>query len=188
MKLSSLLFFLILLMGSSAALGQTTAQSDPPSPSDEYSTQRWVDYNSAGKFKIRFPKTPRESTERQQDATVYVAEHKGLLRYVATYADSLIHISDPKGFLRNISQAWLDANAARNPRVVNSEDTSVGTYPAKFLRVETQRHVVRIRWIVVNNRIYYQFVAAPNDQVAAESANGYEKLAMNFLNSFELTK
>jgi hypothetical protein len=176
-------------MGSSAALGQTTPQpGPPPPPSDEYFPQRWVDYSSTGKFKIRFPKPPREYTERQQDATVYVAEYKGLLLYVATYGDSLLHISDPKDFLRNISQAWLDANSARKPRVVNNEDTSVGTYPAKFLQVETQRHVVRIRWIVVNNRIYYQFVAAPKDQVALESANGYEKLAMNFINSFELTK
>jgi hypothetical protein len=41
---------------------------------------------------------------------------------------------------------------------------------------------------MVQDRIYYQFVAAPKHKDALESENGYEKLAMGFLNSFELTK
>ena len=61
-------------------------------------------------------------------------------------------------------------------------------YPAQFLHVETPEHVVRVRWVIVKERIYYQFVAAPKHQNAMESANGYEKLAMAFLDSFELNK
>lgn len=56
------------------------------------------------------------------------------------------------------------------------------------MHVETPRDVVRVRWILVKNRIYYQFVAAPKHKSVMESENGYEKLAMSFLDSFELVK
>jgi hypothetical protein len=56
------------------------------------------------------------------------------------------------------------------------------------LEVETSRDVVRVRWIVVKDRGYYQFVAAPKHQNAMKSENGYQELATAFFDSFELTK
>jgi hypothetical protein len=170
-------------------LGQTNPQEAPPPPSDEYFPSKWIQYSSEpGRFKIKFPKTPRESSETQEQTKVYIFEHKGLLLYVATYADSLERIPDAGSYLDGVTQAWLDMNSGRNLHVVSNKPVTFAGYPARFLHVETPRDVVRVRWIVVKERIYYQFVAAPKHQNAMESANGYEKMAMAFLDSFELNK
>ena len=193
MKLSlTFLIYLLLLTSGSACIAQKNQSVDPPPPSAEYSSQTWVEYVSdAGKFKIKFPQKPRESSEVQNgiggQSTVYVAEHKGLLLYVTTYGDSASHIPDARAFLRDISKGWLEANSARKLQVVKDEVISVHSYPGHFLQVETQQDVVRIRWIVVKDRVYYQFVAAPKHQNALDSKNGYERLAMGFLDSFEFT-
>ncbi len=173
-------------------MAQTKPAAGPPPLADEYFPQKWVEYISdSGKFKIKFPGKPREYSEIQHgmggQSTVHVAEHQGgLLLYVTTYADAPSHIPDAKVALRNIRDAWLDANSARQLQVIKEEAISFHSYPGHFLQVETQQDVVRVRWIVVSDRIYYQFVAAPKHQNAMDSKNGYEKLAQAFLDSFEL--
>lgn len=195
MKISrSLAIFLLLFATGVTAYAQTNSQGEPPPPSKEYFPNTWVEYKPQGaKFKIKFPETPRESSETQEGsagpATVHIAEHKGLLLYVATYADAAAAgITDPKEFLSGISQSWLQANSARNLHVIKNEEISVAGFPARSLEVETSRDVVRVRWIVVKDRVYYQFVAAPKHQGALKSENGYQELALAFFNSFELTK
>lgn len=185
--------FLLLFASGLAAVAQTNNPDEPPPPAPEYFPKTWVEYKSqAGKYKIKFPQTPRESSETQEGsagpATVYIAEHKGLLLYVATYADAGASIPDAKAFLNGISQSWLEANSARNLHVIKNEEITVAGLPARFLEVETSRDVVRVRWIVVKDRVYYQFVAAPKHQGALKSENGYQELALAFFNSFELTK
>ena len=194
MKKSALIaIFLLVLTNCSVSVARSSGQDEPPPPANEYFPKTWVEYRSReGKFKIKFPKTPHESSETQEGdggpSTVYIAEHKGLLLYVSTFADAAAPITDAKKFLNNIDQAWLDANSARNLHVMKNEEVSFGGFPARFLQVETSRDVVRVRWVVVNGRVYYQFVAAPKHQNALESENGYEKLAMAFFNSFELNE
>ena len=195
MKISrGLAIFLLLLASGLTAFAQTNSQDEPPPPAKEYFPKTWVEYKSqAGKYKIKFPETPRESSETQQGsdgpATVYIAEHKGLLLYVATYADAAAAgITDPKEFLSGISQSWLEANSARNLHVIKNEEIAVAGFPARWLEVETARDVVRVRWIFAKDRVYYQFVAAPKHQNAMKSENGYQELALAFFNSFELTK
>jgi hypothetical protein len=189
-----LAIFLLLFASSLTAVAQTNSQGDPPPPSNEYFPKTWVEYKpQGGKFKIKFPQTPRESSETQQGdagaATVYIAEHKGLLLYVATYADAAAAgATDAKEFLSGISRSWLEANSARNLHVIKNEEIAVAGSPARFLEVETSRDVVRVRWIVVKDRVYYQFVAAPKHQNAMMSENGYQTLAQAFFDSFELTK
>lgn len=195
MKISrGLAIFLLLLASGLTALAQTNSQGEPPPPSNEYFPKTWVEYKPRdGKFKIKFPETPRESSETQEGsagpATVYIAEHKGILLYVATYADAAAAgITDAKEFLNGISQSWLEANSARNLHVIKNEESSVAGFPARWLEVETSRDVVRVRWIVVKDRVYYQFVAAPKHQGVMKSENGYQEMALAFFNSFELTK
>jgi len=185
--------FLLLFASGLTALAQTNRQDEPPPPSNEYFPKTWVDYKSReGKFKIKFPQTPRESSETQEGSagpsTVYIAEHKGLLLYVATYADAGAVITDAKTYLTNIVQAWLEANSARNLHVIRNEEIAVAGLPARSLEVETSRDVVRVRWIIAKDRVYYQFVAAPKHQNAKMSDNGYQTLALAFFDSFELTK
>ena len=185
--------FLLLFASGLAASAQTNNQGEPPPPSPEYFPRTWVEYKpQGGKYKIKFPQTPRESSETQQGkdgpATVYIAEHKGLLLYVATYAEAGTETIDAKTFLTDIAQSWLEANSARNLHVIKNEETSVAGLPARFLEVETSRDVVRVRWIATKDRVYYQFVAAPKHQGALKSENGYQELALAFFDSFELTK
>ena len=105
MKISRWFAILLLLFASGlTAFAQTNRQDEPPPPSNEYFPKTWVEYKSqAGKFKIKFPQTPRESSETQEGSagpsTVYIAEHKGLLLYVATYADAGAMITDAKRIL-----------------------------------------------------------------------------------------
>lgn len=181
----------MVLTGCAACMAQKKEIVEPPPPSDEYFPQKWINHvSNSGKFKIKFPKKPREYSDVQNGpggrSTVFFAEHKGLLLYVASYGDSDAHISDAKLFLAEISDMWLDANSARNLQVVKNEDVTFNGYPEKFLHVETEKDVVRIRWITVKQRIYYQFVAAPKRQNAKDGVSGYDKLAMAFLDSFEL--
>jgi hypothetical protein len=194
MRLLSLVgVFLIAVTTCSAVMAQAKPDDGPPAPSTEYSLQQWVDYSSVpGRYKTKFPKSPRESTQVQGDvgrqSTVYITEHQGILLYVTTFADLPERVPDAKVYLSNLSEGWLEANSARNLKVIKNEDISFNGNPARFLQVETPRDVVRARWVVVKDRIYYQFVAAPKHQNAMDSENGYEKLAMGFLNSFEITK
>jgi hypothetical protein len=192
MKLTiNFLLCLLMLISYSACQAQTNQSDNPPPPSNEYFPQKWFEYVSdSGKFKIKFPKKPNESSQIQNgiggESTVYISEYKGLLLYVTTYADSAGHIPDAKAFLNGISDAWLNANSGRNPQVIKNEEISFNGNPARFLQIETRNDVVRVRWIVVKDRVYYQFVAAPKHKNAMDSENGYEKLAMAFLDSFEL--
>lgn len=194
MKISRwLAIFLLLFASGLAASAQTTNSDEPPPPSNEYFPKTWVEYKSqAGKFKIKFPQAPRESSETQEGsagpATVYIAEHKGILLYVATYADAGVAIPDAKKFLTDIVQAWLEANSARNLHIVRNEEISVAGLPARSLEVESSGDIVRVRWIIAKDRVYYQFVAAPKHQNAMMSENGYQTLALAFFDSFELTK
>lgn len=165
----------------------------PPPPADEYFPQKWVKYVSeSGNFKIKFPKSPREYFEIQNglngQATVYIAEYKGLLLYVASYSDSPAPIFDVKVFLQNISNAWFEANSARKLQIVRDDEIWFMGYQGRFLQVENEREVVRVRWLVVKDHIYYQFVAAPKHKNAMASDNGYEKLALSFFDSFEIGK
>ena len=188
MKTNCTLFVCLLLLAAcSASMAQT--QTDP---SDESNPHKWVSYVSeAGKFKIKFPAKPTESSEVQEGeggpSNVYLAEYKGLLLYVTTYGNSASHITDAKLYLKNVGNAWLDANSLHNIHVLKDEEISFKNNPGRFVVVETQMQVVRARWIVVGNRIYYQFVLAPKRYNAPASENGYEKLATAFFDSFELT-
>jgi hypothetical protein len=87
--LVSIVICITVLANCLAARAERTPQDEPPPPSGEYFLRTWVEYkSSSGKYKIKFPKTPREYSEVQGgnegQSTVYIAEHKGLLLYVTS--------------------------------------------------------------------------------------------------------
>lgn len=187
----AVLLFLFVVATSSTSLAQKNQANATP-PSDEYNPQKWVSYVSElGKFKIKFPAEPHESSEVQQGengpSTVHIAEHKGLLYYATTYADSASHIDDANRFLNGVRDTWLDANSLHNIHLLRDEPLSK-SHPGRIVVVETQTEVVRARWIVVRDRIYYQFVLAPKRYKATAGENGYDKLATAFFDSFDLIR
>jgi len=193
MKIQIAILLFLFLFGCSTAIAQKNQANTPRPPSDESNPQKWVSYGSEpGKFKIKFPAEPHESSEVQEGesgpSTVHIAEYKGLLYYATTYGDSASHIDDAKGFLNKVSATWLDANSLHNIHLLSNDPISFKNYPGRVVVVETQMEVIRARWIVVRDRIYYQFVLAPKRYNAPASENGYAKLATAFFDSFELIR
>jgi hypothetical protein len=171
----------------------------PPPPANDYFPQRWKEFTSIeGRFKILFPGTPQQSSETianpsGRQLSFHRLTYKSFISYRVTYADYAKPIDDPetvKKFFDTIRDGTLSGVTQFNPRVLHEADFSLDGHPGRFIEMELAGNlIVRIKWVAVKERLYYVAVNAPKGHVdALEGKNGYEKIAMSFLDSFKLTK
>ena len=168
------------------------AQEPPPPPAKDYFPNTWDEFSSAsGKFRIRFPKEPRETTSTQGDMQVHYMEYKGLIHYRVSYVDYGVAIDEPqkvKAIIGGLKEAALKPLLNKDPRVVAEREVSVDGHPGIFLHVEFQgKEVVRMQWVIAGSRLYAISASSrkgsPNEM---EGKDDFEKVAMGFINSFHL--
>ncbi|HYG81507.1 MAG TPA: hypothetical protein VD861_14015 [Pyrinomonadaceae bacterium] len=166
----------------------------PPPPAKDYFPDKWDEFSSAGgKFRVRFPKEPREATSKQGDMEVHSLEHKGLLHYRVSYVDYGVAIEEDPQKVKTILQALRDAALGplkdKAPRVVAEREASVDGHPGTFVHVELQgKEVIRMQWVIAGSRLYAISATgrkgSPNEM---EGKDDFEKVAMGFINSFHIT-
>ncbi|HEV7860528.1 MAG TPA: hypothetical protein VGO91_18055 [Pyrinomonadaceae bacterium] len=195
---------LLIMMSSMLLCAAQTKQTivevvePPPPPANDYFPQRWKEFTSVeGGFKILFPGTPQQTSETLaipsgQHLTFHRLIYKSFIYYRAAYADYPRPIDNPetvKKFFDTVRDGTLAALVQLNPHILSEADFSLDGHPGRIIEMELSGNlIVRMKWIAVKERIYYVSVHTPKGQENAfEGKNGYEKIAVSFLDSFKLT-
>ena len=189
LPLSVLLISAYLVAASYAAPAQLPP---PPPPAKDYFPGTWDEYTSrAGKFRIRFPKQPRESVGTQEGLAVYTLEHEGLLSYRASSVDFGAPLDDLQkvaGLFQELKRGALNTLTGVNMRVVADREVTVDGHRGIFLHIEVEGgEVVRIQWVVAGPRLYTITTSSrkgrPNE---LEGKDDFEKVASGFIGSFHV--
>jgi hypothetical protein len=185
--------FAFYLVAAPSASAQGPPPPPPPPPAKDYFPDKWDEYASAaGKFRIRFPKEPRESVNMQGQLEVHSLEHKGLLHYRVSYVDYKTQIDDPQkiaNLLQGLKNAALNSLQGKNIRVVAEREVTVDGYKGIFIHIEIEgREVVRLQWVIAGSRLYSistsSRMGSPNEM---EGKDDFEKVATGFISSFHVT-
>jgi hypothetical protein len=189
-----LLLFAFYLM--TPVVTQAQVPPPPPPPANDYFPQKWKEFLSVeGKFKIRFPGIPKESsTERESNGIKLIVRsvnYKSFILYGVTYTDYPQNVDDPsivKNFLDNVRNGGLSGIAETKPRIIKESNISVNGHPSRFLQVEMDgKAILRAKYVAFKNRLYIVGVTTPKGhQNALGAENDYEKIAMSFLDSFQI--
>lgn len=199
MRSRTIALLLSLLLSSAYYLAVSTAASaqdppPPPPPVKDYFPDKWDEYTSReGKFRIRFPKEPREFARTQGQFEVRSLEHKGLLHYRVSYVDYKTPLDDPKtvtGLLQGIKGAALGSIQGKGVRVVADREVTVDGRKGVYIHVEVEgKEVVRMQWVAAGSVLYTVGVSgrkgSPNEM---EGKDDFEKVASGFIGSFHLTQ
>ena len=192
--------FVTLLYTTIAILGQQSSSPPPPPPPPpavDYFPDRWVEFVSPeGRFKAKFPKTPKLTAEefKQGDikATVHTIQYQGLFTCRVVYVEFPELTKDAnliKALFDEMRNNSLNEVQKYSPMVIDEKDISVDGYQGRFLDYQLSDKVrTRARWILAEKHLYEITAIAPIHSHAMESDNGYEKLSMSFLNSFHADK
>lgn len=190
----------------STAVAKTTEQGppppSPPPPVADYSPKTWKEYQSeSGKFSIKLPGQPKESAMAADGLTfnTWLYGESSFITYGISWWDYPALPNDAKGIkemldlLRTTALVTIplsNPNVLKEPKVLKEEDAKVEQYPGRLLLIELDdKTFVRMKWVIVNNRIYAISVQTRKDPPnAMMSENGYEQIAMSYLNSFRLIK
>ena len=164
----------------------------PPPPAKDYFPKTWDEYSfPAGKFRIRFPQKPIESTATQERLQIHSVEYKGLINYRVSYVDYGSPIDDPtkvKEMLQGLKTAALNSIQNKEVRIITERDITVDGHPGVFVHVEVGgKEVIRIQWVAAGSRLYT--VSATSRKGIPQELEGkddFEKVAIGFINSFHI--
>lgn len=163
----------------------------------ETNPQAWKEYSSAeGGFSILFPGTPGDNTQLL-DAAPGV-QFKLRIHSLKTpsaecsvmYADYPIPVGDPavaRGVLDNGAKG---AVASVNSELLELKEIALDGHPGRYLKERMpQGEIMRVKMILVGQRMYQIAVTTPREEgAAAETVRQYDSVADKFLNSFKLLK
>lgn len=168
----------------------------PPPPARDYFPASWEQYESKeGRFRVRFPGKPKEESSIQETSTgklnVHSMRYKGLLAYQVSYIDFAKPLDDAataKQVFQAMRASALEASKEQNSLVVKEKEVSVNGYPGYFLHIEFNGKMVgRLEWVLVSNRVYTITVEGRKSSTnELEGKDDFEKIAMGFINSFEV--
>jgi hypothetical protein len=135
-----------------------------------------------GGFKIQFPAQPREMKSKTPngDSTMYAAEKEGV-RYAVSWIDlprgSLDTAEKVEGYLDEVAKAFAKVAS----KIKSQEKITLDKHPGRELRAESVVGEMRVRWYLVNGRLFQVMLAGP--ATAVNSKNGD-----NFFASFAIAK
>jgi hypothetical protein len=182
---------LIIVLLLSAPLYAVYAQ-DPPPPAKDYFPTTWAEYSFPdGKFRIKFPQKPAESTSTEDRYEVHTIEYKGLIAYRVSYADFSAAIDDPKKvreMLQALKTAALSAIQDKGVKVIADREVVVDEHPGVFLHLEVgANEVVRIQWIPAGSRLYtISTTSRKGSPQELEGKDDFEKVVTGFISSFHI--
>ena len=187
---------LVAFCGATSSFAQTTP-APPPPPIPDYSPESWKEFTFENdNVKIRYPKQPTLTTVDKDSSGVAIRNyvHASFIRLVLSVNEypstvNLEAVLPTKDLFLKLREGML-ANIARfDPHIIKEYDTSVSGYPAKFMHVEgSNGDVVRTKFFVVKNRFYILMTSVKKgSKHGSNSENDFEKVAMAFLDSVQLT-
>ncbi len=165
---------------------------DPPPPAKDYSPNTWEGYSfPAGKFRIRFPEKPTESTSTEEHFEIHAVEYNGLIAYRVSYVDYKVPIDDPqtiKDKLQGVKTAALNAVRDRGVRIIADREVNVDGHPGVFIHVELGgKEVVHMQWVAAGSRLYtVSTTSRKGDPRELEGKDDFEKVTIGFIGSFHV--
>jgi hypothetical protein len=196
-----LLSFLFGLAGGPVLAQGPPPPPPPPAPAKDYAPHLWEEFSlpEIG-CKIKFPGEPQKTTrQRETGTTRQTTYHLSFGRAMfITYdlvcvelAEAPPSASSLKTFLDGYREGVFSVllpNA--NYRITRETEVAVEGYSGKLVQIEIeQKKFLRMKTLIVGSKLYSLMVLtgvyAPN---VMGSENNYEKIAMGFLDSFQLIK
>jgi hypothetical protein len=179
------LFLSMLLMFAAALVAPA---QEPQSPPRDFSPDKWDEYTSEqGRFKIRFPGTPKEEPGK---LGAHFVSYSGFLDYRVSYVDEpelSDNLESAKRYLREMKAVTNAIATLGNERIVKEEEVTIDGYPGNFTYVQSTKGWIRDLQIVVGKRVYTIIVEGRLAQAnELEGKDNFEKPAMAFINSFKL--
>ena len=165
----------------------------PPPPAKDYFPNTWDEYSfPAGKFRIRFPQKPIESTSSQGALQINSIEYNGLITYRVSYVDYGVPIDDPqkvKEMLQGLKTAALNSIRERGVKIVTDREVDVDGHHGVFVHMEVGgNEVIRMQWIAAGSRLYTISVTSrKGDPRELEGKDDFEQIAVGFIGSFHVT-
>ena len=164
----------------------------PPPPVVDYFPDKWDEYISQeGKFRIRFPKKPIESVDKQERYDIHLMEHNGLILYQVSYVDYKVSVDDPRNvrvLLQGVKTAALNAILGDDFRIVADREIVVDGHHGVFVHLEVkEKKVIRMQLVAAGTRLYIISTTSrkgsPNE---LEGKDDFQKVAMGFMDSFHV--
>ncbi len=194
-----LLLLLMLALSMTNCVAQNSksiGQPPPPSlPANDYFPEKWEEFTfSGGDFKISFPGQPKESITVRDTEDGKLQAHlitygsSSFILYSVVYVDHTHPLDDP-GTVKRTLDAGRDKALANftNSHLLSEAEISVDGYPGRLLQIEVTDRIIRLKTVLVRHRVYDMLVVTPKGHDnAVEERNGYERIAMSFLDSFKL--
>jgi hypothetical protein len=198
--LKHILILVMLLYCATPVIAQQNKPSNdpppPPPPANDYFPKKWKEFSSTdGKFKVLFPGVPKESSNVQENdvgkLNIHFVTYKSFISYSVVYTNYPRNVEESstiKKFLDDVRDGGLSAVSKANPKIIKESDITLGGHPGRFLQVELAGNaVLRVKWIAFGERLYVVSVTTPKGHYNALGAeNDYEKIAMSFLDSFQI--
>jgi len=191
-RLLRLLLPMLVVAGYHVGVVTAAHAQNPPPPALDYFPDKWDEYISQeGKFRIRFPKKPIESVDKQERYDIHLMEYKGLLYYQVSYVDYKVSVDGPqnvRAFLRAVKTATLNAIPGNDIRIVADREVVVDGHHGVFVNLEVgAKEVIRMQLVAAGTRFY--IISATSRKGSANELEGKDdflKVAMGFIDSFHV--
>jgi hypothetical protein len=181
---------MVMLVSATFIAAQT--QGPPPAPAKDYFPNKWEEYSfPAGKFRIRLPQKPVESTSTNGKLQLNSIKYKGLLAYEVTYIDYGVPIDDPlkvKEMLQAMKTAALNSIREKGVQIIADREVVVDGHPGVFIHVEVgAKEVIRLQWVAAGSRLYsISTTSGKGSPQELEGKDDYEKIVVGFIGSFHV--
>jgi hypothetical protein len=185
-----LMITLVLLVSAISIAAQT--QGPPPPAAKDYFPNTWDEYSfPAGKFRIRFPQKPVESSTTDGKMQLNRVGYIGLMDYEVSYVDYGVPIDNPlkvKDMLQQLKIAALNAIRQKGVQIIADREVTVDGHPGVFVHVEVgTKEVIRMQWVAAGSRLYSISTSSikgiPQE---LEGKDDYEKIVTGFIGSFHI--
>jgi hypothetical protein len=190
-KIKILTIMMVLL--APAAFAAAYAQDPPPPPpAKDYFPNTWDEYSfPSGKFRIRFPQKPVESTTTDGKLKINSIQYKGLLDYQVSYINYGVPIDDPqkvKEMLQGMKTAALNSIQAKGVQIIADREVVVDGHSGVFIHVEVgAREVIRLQWVAAGSRLYsISTTSRKGSPQELEGKDDFEKIVVGFIGSFHV--
>ena len=181
------------------AITQGFAQDSPPPPppDKDYFPERWQEYAFPDSgFKIKLPGEPQQAQNEVARESMKLAittvkyGSAAFISYAVNVTAFPANLEDTNASQKIFAGVREAALKQTNSQLVSENAFTLDGHPGQFLHTELEkRTVLRAKTVIVRGRLFQAVVMTPiHGPERMGSANGYEKIAMSFLDSFGLLK
>jgi hypothetical protein len=183
---------MVLLVPAAFVAAYAQGPPPPPPPAKDYFPNTWDEYSfPSGKFRIRFPQKPVESTTIDGEYKTNSVNYKGLLDYQVSYVDYGVLIDNPqkvKEMLQALKTAALNSIRPKGVQIIADREVVVDGHSGVFIHVEVgAKEVIRMQWVAAGSRLYsISTVSRKGIPQELEGKDDFEKIVVGFIGSFHI--